>query len=308
MILQVGSINIDHIIKLERLPKQKETIYTKNSTTMLGGKGANQIIAAGRLGAEASFIAVVGKDDANKEMAYSTLRWANVDTSLIAEAEGINCGEGFVFVYENGENNILINTAANALITDDVLKENEDAFEKADIVVAEFGATIKTCYEACRIAKEHGCFTIVNPAPTGHIDDDFYKLIDLITPNEVEAQDYCGFEITDEDSAIKAGDFFHSKGVKNVVITMGSKGAYVSDGRMKMMIASHMVDAVDTSGAGDSFNGGLAYALDRGQDLFTAAAFANAVAACCVQKEGTALSMPSLNDVEKLLGKGEIAW
>ena len=159
---------------------------------------------------------------------------------------------------------------------------------------------METCEYAIKLAKELGRLTIVNPAPYAPISDSFYQNIDVITPNEIEAADFCEFEITDAGSASRACVFFHSKGVRNVVITMGSQGAFVSDGRDQMMIPGYKVSAADTSGAGDSFNGGLAFAMNQNKDIFTAARFGNAVASLSVQKKGTARSMPSLDEVEKV--------
>ena len=144
--------------------------------------------------------------------------------------------------------------------------------------------------------------TILNPAPAAGIEDEFYPLVDIITPNEVEARDITGIEVCDEKSAQRAADFFHGKGTKAVVITLGSRGAFVSSGGEQRMIRSYAVDAVDTSGAGDCFNGALAYALHEGQDIFSAAGFANAAAAVSVTRRGTMASMPELADVLQQIG------
>jgi ribokinase len=148
-----------------------------------------------------------------------------------------------------------------------------------------------------KLAKEGGAMTLVNPAPVSEISDEFYKLIDVITPNEVETAQYVGFEIDGEEAAKKAAEFFHGKGVKNVVLTLGSNGAFVSDGSRSEMIPAYKVKAIDTSGAGDTFNGALAYALDRGYDIFTSARFANAASSVAVQKRGAVKGNPTLEEV-----------
>lgn len=299
MILGIGTINLDHIIDCTHLPAPKETIICKDITLMLGGKGANQIAAAARLGADNMFISMVGADDPNNPVIFKDLEWAGVNTEYIGETEGYS-GSAFVMVEDSGQNAIVINIAANGAISTDVIEKNRSCFEKADVVMTEFAVPMETCEAAMKLAKECGKTTIVNPAPYAPISDMLYANTDVITPNEVEAADFCGFAVTDEESASKACAFFHNKGVKNVVITMGSAGAYVSDGKEEMMIPSYKVDAIDTSGAGDSFNGGLAYALSLGKDIFTAARFGNAVGSLSVQKKGTARSMPTLEEVNKV--------
>ncbi|MBS7008810.1 ribokinase [Anaerostipes sp.] len=302
MILGIGTINLDYIINCRKLPKPKESIFSENVTKMLGGKGANQIVAAGRLGAETMFISMVGENDSNNEILFNDLKWAGVNTDYIGKAPAMSSGSAYVMVEDSGQNAIIINVAANAAITRDVIDKNIHCFEAADVVMTEFSVPMETCEYAMKTAKEMGCSTIVNPAPYAEISDDFYRNIDIITPNEMEAAGFCKFPVTDEKSASKASAFFHEKGVKNVVITMGHLGAFVSDGTRQVMIPSYKVDAVDTSGAGDSFNGGFAYAYSKKKDIFAAAEFANAVASLSVQKRGTAQSMPTLSEVENVLG------
>lgn len=164
----------------------------------------------------------------------------------------------------------------------------------------ENAVPVETCEYAMKLAKKNGKITIVNPAPYADISEEFYRYIDIITPNEVEASDFCGFPVTDEASAAEACAFFHRKGVKHVVITMGSQGVFVSDGAETLMIPCRRVNAVDTSGAGDSFNGAFAYACSIKKDIFTAARFGNAAASLSVQKKGTARSMPTLVEVESI--------
>lgn len=300
MILEVGTINLDHIISCQHLPAPKESVICKDVTLMLGGKGANQIAAAGRLGAKTILIGMVGKDDPSNAILFRDLQWAGVSTEHIGEVEGMGSGSAYVCVEESGQNQIIINVAANSAITPEVIDAKESCFDNVDVFVTEFSVPIDTCAYATKLAKKKGAITIVNPAPYAHISDDFYQDIDIVTPNEMEAADFCGFSITDEESAAKACQFFHEKGVEKVVITMGHAGAFVSDGNNMLMIPSYKVNAIDTSGAGDSFNGGLAYALSKKADIFTAAKFANAVASLSVQKKGTAQSMPTLEEVEKI--------
>lgn len=300
MILEVGTINLDHIIRCQHLPAPKESVLCNNVSLMLGGKGANQIAAAGRLGAETVFISMVGADDPNNAILFNDLKWAGVNIDHIGKAEGMSSGSAYVCVEESGQNQIIINVAANSAISPEFIDQNSECFKKADVFVTEFSVSVETCAYATKLAKENGAITIVNPAPYAYISDEFYANIDIITPNEMEAADFCGFPVSDEASAAKACEFFHGKGVKNVIITMGHAGVFVSDQKTMCMIPSYKVNAIDTSGAGDSFNGGFAYALSKKADIFTAAKFANAVASLSVQKNGTARSMPTLDEVNEI--------
>lgn len=300
MILEIGTINLDHIIDCRHLPAPKESILCKNVTLMLGGKGANQIAAAGRLGAKTMFISMVGEQDPNNEILFADLKWAGVNTDYIGTVPETSSGSAFVCVEESGQNTVIIHAAANAAITPAVIDKNKRCFELADICMTEFAVPVDTCEYAMKLAKKNGKTTIVNPAPYADISIEFYRYMDIITPNEIEAADFCGFPVTDEESASEACAFFHRKGVKNVVITMGSQGVFVSDGKKTLIIPCRKVNAIDTSGAGDSFNGAFAYACSMKKDIFTAARFGNAAASLSVQKKGTARSMPTLAEVESV--------
>ncbi|MEA5001941.1 MAG: ribokinase [Christensenella sp.] len=301
MILEIGSINVDYIIHNKRLPVPGETIYGKGVTIMGGGKGANQIAAAARLGAETVLLSKIGGLDHYNDTVMDDLRWANVNTDFVETVPDVYSGSGYVLVNETGQNSIIIILGANGEITPAYVDKNKACMDRAKICMVEFMIPMETCEHAIRTARKQGIVTLVNPAPSSPIDDSFYPYIDIITPNEIEAADFCGFAITNEESASEACTFFHNKGVKNVIITMGSRGAFVSDGKERMMVNSYKVNALDTSGAGDSFNGGFAYAYWRGCDLFTAAHFGNAVASLSVQRVGTMKSMPTLVETEQVM-------
>lgn len=297
MITNIGSINVDYIVNSPRMPVMGETISGNFMRVMAGGKGANQIGAAARLGAPTCFITMVGKKDGNLQVLLDDLKWANVGMDCVTAAEDAACGCAFVLINENGQNSIIIIHGADVLLTPEVIQTKKEYIRKSKICMTEFMIPMETCEYSIRLAKEQGVFTLVNPAPVSKIDDSFYKWMDLITPNEVEAEQYCGFPVADEESARAACGFFHGKGVKNVVITLGERGAYASDGKQGVMIDSYKVNAIDTNGAGDAFNGGLAYGLWRGYDLFTAARFANAVSSISVQRRGALHSAPTLEEV-----------
>jgi ribokinase len=298
MIAGVGSINVDYIIHVEHLPVPGETKYGKKETIMAGGKGANQIAAVARLGGEAIFLSKIGGLDHYNDLLFDDFKWAGIDTKYIETADDILTGAGFVMVAEDSQNSIIIMEGANKFILPEYVIKHKDVIERANICMTEFMIPTETCECAMRLAKEAGVTTLVNPAPARAVNDDFYRYIDIITPNEIEAAFFCGFVIDSEDAASKACDYFHGKGVKKVVVTLGSKGAYVSDGDTKIILRANKVDALDTSGAGDCFNGAFAYALDRGHDIFESAKFANAAASVSVTRIGTMRSMPSLKELE----------
>lgn len=296
MITNVGSINVDYIVTSPRMPILGETLLGHSVKVMTGGKGANQIAAAARLGAKTCFITMVGAHDGNLSILKGDLKWANVGMDCVIETEDAACGCAFVMINDAGQNSIIIIHGADVMLTPEVIQSKKAYIEKSRICMTEFMIPMETCEYSMKLAKENGVFTLVNPAPVASIDDSFYKYMDLITPNEVEAAQYCGFPVDDEKSVRAACEFFYGKGVKNVVITLGSRGAYAFDGKQGMMIDSHKVNAIDTNGAGDAFNGGLAYALWKGHDLFTAARFANGVSSISVQRHGALHSAPTLDE------------
>ena len=298
MIAVIGANTIDYFSYSKRLPMPGETMIGDSMMIGPGGNGANQAAAAAKLGVPVCWFSKVGQLDRYKDMVLDGLTAAGVDISAVEEEPGAFCGAGCVMINsETGQNSIIIMHGANAAITPAYIDRHKDRILQAKICMAEFQVPPATAKYALALAGENGAMTILNPAPAAGIEDEFYPLVDIITPNEVEARDITGIEVCDEESARRAADFFHGKGTKAVVITLGSRGAFVSSGGEQRMIRSYAVDAVDTSGAGDCFNGALAYALHEGQDIFSAAGFANAAAAVSVTRRGTMASMPGLADV-----------
>lgn len=298
MIAAIGSINADYIINYSHLPAPGETIYGKSEIVMCGGKAANQIAAASRMGAETLFLSAVGEDDPVKSMLYKDMQWAGLNTDSIIEVPGVLSGAGFCMINENSQNAIIIIEGANAGVTPEYVAEYKDEIAKASLVMCEYMIPQETCEYTMKLGRELGIPTLCNPAPYRKVDDSFYRYVDIVTPNEVEASQATGIEIMDEESAIKACDYFHDLGVKYVVMTWGSKGAFCSDGTKREMIPGYKVNAIDTSGAGDSFNGGFAYAFDKGYDIFECARFGNAVASRQVLRRGTMKANPTLEEVE----------
>ena len=284
MITEIGSTTVDYIIHNKRMPVPGETMYGDSLTIMAGGKGANQIAAASRLGAETLFLSKIGELDHYNDVIMADLKWAGVSSENIEIAPGKYSGSGFAMIGQDSQNSIIIMDGANGEISVEYVKKHADQIKKASIIMCEFMIPQETCEYVMKLGREAGIPTLCNPAPFRKVDEEFYKYVDIITPNEVEAAEACGFEINDEESAARACQYFHDLGVKYVVITM---------------IQCYKVNAIDTSGAGDSFNGGFAYAFDKGYSIFECARFGNAVASRSVQRVGTMRSMPTLEETEE---------
>ena len=299
MIVSVGSLNVDHIIHNWRLPRLGETIYGKNVTIMAGGKGANQMAAAARLGSKTVLISKVGGLDQYNSLIFNDMKWAGIDTSCIEQVDDIYTGSGYILVMDDSKNSIIIIEGANKYITPEYVEKHKDKINYANLCSTEFMIPNDTFEYTVKLAKKNGIPTLVNPSPSRPISEEIYKYIDIIMPNEVEASDYCGFKVDDEKSAMESCNFFHSKGVKNVVITMGSQGSFISDGERSIKIGCDKVDVIDSSGAGDSFNGGFSFAFDHGYDIFESAKFGNAVATRSVMRVGTMRSMPTRDEAEE---------
>ena len=300
MIVAVGSINTDYIINFTDFPVPGETIYGKSEEVMCGGKAANQIAAAARLGAETFFLSAVGQDDPVNDMLYRDMQWAGINTDCITKIPGVLSGAGFCMISQDSQNSIIIIEGANAGVSPEYVAEHKDKVAAASIVMCEFMIPQETCEYTMKLGRELGITTLCNPAPYRKVDDSFYQYVDIVTPNEVEAGQACGIEIVDEESAARACDYFHNLGVKYVVMTWGSRGAFCSDGERREMIPSYKVKAIDTCGAGDSFNGGFAYAFDKGCDIFECARFGNAVPSRQVLHTGTMKANPTLAEVEEV--------
>ena len=300
MILAVGSINVDYIIHSKRMPYDGETMYGKQVTIMAGGKASNQIAAASRLGAHGVLLSKYGGMDGYLEKVFNDLKWANVDTQYVEAAEGEYCGSGYIMVNETGDNRIIIIEGANGQVTPQYVEKNLPLLQKATLCMAEFMIPMNTCEYLAAQAKKYDIPIIVNPSPTRPMPDEMYKGIYLLIPNEHEAEELTGIQVETERDALECSHLFHQKGVKNVIITLGKRGAFVSDGSCSEMVPAYPVTPLDTSGAGDSFNGGVAYALSKGKTIFEAARFGNAVASQSIQRTGTMQSMPSLAEVEAI--------
>jgi ribokinase len=300
-ILVVGSSNTDMIIKVERIPKPGETILGGEFASAAGGKGANQAVSAARAGGAVTFIARVGQDMfGDQAVAGFVADGINVDH--VVRDRTSPSGVALIFVAQNGENSIAVASGSNARLAPADLKKS--AFGQASVVVLQLETPLKTVEAATKLATAAGARVILNPAPARALPDSLLRHVYLLTPNESEAELLTGIEVRDEAAAAKAAEALLARGVENVILTRGGRGALVAGRDGRGSVKAHKVKAVDTTAAGDVFNGTLAVALAEGKSLMDAARFASAAAAISVTRLGAQTSAPTRKEIERLLARG----
>ena len=299
-LIVLGSVNVDHILNVPKFPKPGETLSGSNYKISFGGKGANQAVAAGRLGANIQFIAAVGNDELGNKIKQQ-LNNDNINTCSVACIEGQNTGVALILVNAQGENQIAIHAGANAQVTTEYLLKYKDDIINADAILMQLETPLATIEQAAKLAKQHQTQVILNPAPAQKLSDDLLKHIDIITPNETEAEYLTGIKVLTEQDAEQAAMILHKKGIETVIITLGSKGAWVSSAQRGAIIAGFKVQVIDTIGAGDTFNGMLVTALLEGKTLEQAVKYAHAAGALSVTKPGAQTAVPFRNEVEEFL-------
>ena len=281
------------------IPEKGQTILGSQHIVGPGGKGSNQAIAAAKLNGSVNFITKIGKDK-NGEMALTIYNELGMNTASIIQDEKYSTGVAGIMVNEKtGDNAInIVPGAAGTLISDDI-DRNLNFIEKAQIFLTQLETPYDVTRYALKKAKEKGLVTILNPAPACEIEDDDFQLIDFFTPNETEAEFYLNKKIETKKDIKSASEQFLKKGVKNVVMTLGEKGCYFANEKENFFINAFKLKepVLDTTGAGDAFNGALAVGLSKDLDLEEALKFANKVAAISTTKQGAAASMPSLEDL-----------
>ncbi|MCP4760191.1 MAG: ribokinase [archaeon] len=299
----MGSFIVDLMMRAPKLPIPGETVKGTIFQIGPGGKGSNQGVAANRSGAETTMIAKIGNDEF-ADLAYNSFKNEGMTLDFIFKDDKLATGAALIMVDENsGQNKIIVTLGAS----NNILKENIDKainkIKNSDVFLTQLETNLDAMEYTVNIALENNVPIILNPAPADHISDELLKKIDYLTPNESEATALCGFKVEEIDEVKKAGEYLLKKGVKNVIFTLGSKGAYLYNNEIQKLFPPFEVDVIDTTGAGDAFNGGLATALAEGKSLEEAIIFANAVGSLSVTKIGTAPAMPYREDIDKLLEK-----
>jgi ribokinase len=299
-IVVVGSSNTDMILKLDRIPKPGETRLGGEFLTAAGGKGANQAVAAARAGGTVTMVARVGQDMFG-EAAVAGLVANGVNVQHVERTDGPS-GVALIFVGENGENSIGVASGANGKLSPEHVRKAKDAFADADVVMMQLETPLETVLAAAEQAKELGKLLILNPAPAQALPEKLLKKVTILTPNESEAELLTGVCVSDDASCGQAADALLAKGVQTVIITLGSQGAFVARQSIRERVAGFQATAVDTTAAGDVFNGALAVALAEGKPLLEAVRFANAAAAISVTRMGAQPSAPTRQEIENLAG------
>ena len=302
-ILVVGSSNTDMIIKMARIPKPGETIIGGEFASAAGGKGANQAVSAARAGGAVTFIARIGQDMfGDKAVAGFIAEGINVD--YVVRDRTSPSGVALIFVGQNGENSIAVASGANARLTPADVRKAKSAFRQAIVLLLQPETPLDTVEVAAELTAAAGGRVILNPAPARPLPDKLLRRVYLLTPNESEAELLTGIAVNNVDGAAKAADALRARGVQNVIITMGARGALVAGKRLRQLIPAFRVKAVDTTAAGDVFNGTLALGLAEGRSLLEAARFASAAAAISVTRMGAQTSAPTRKEIERLLAAG----
>jgi ribokinase len=296
----LGSVNADHVLSVLRFPKPGETLVGSGYHIAYGGKGANQAVAAGRTGANIAFIACVGGDDIGARMKEQFAR-DGMDTQAVMAIDGTTTGVAMIWVSADGENCIGISAGANAELTPARLQPHLPLINEADVLLMQLESPLNTVEAAAQAARAAGTKVILNPAPAQPLSESLLRLIDVITPNETEAQALTGVVVNTEADAQKAANILHDYGIATVLITLGAKGVWLSEQGKGELIPGFRVQAVDTTAAGDTFNGALVTAQLEGKPLRDAIRFAHAAAAISVTRSGAQPSIPLRAEVDEFL-------
>ena len=283
-----------------KIPAKGETILGNNYIVGPGGKGSNQAIAAARLNGEVNFITKLGKDS-HSEMALSIYKEAGVNVGSVIQDPKLSTGVAGIMIDENGNNAINIFAGAAANLKNEDIDKNLELLKKSKVFLTQMETPDITTIYALKKASENGCLTILNPAPARKINKDDFKLLDFFTPNETEVEFYLNKKIDTEQDIKNAAADFLNMGVKNIIITLGEKGSYFANENEEYLINAFELknEVVDTTGAGDAFNGALAVALAKDFTYKDAILFANKVAGISTTRLGAAVSMPLLKKVEE---------
>jgi len=296
----LGVFVADVAFRASRQPKLGETLIGSQFTLGPGGKGSNQAVAVARLGVDVTFISKLGRDTF-ADLAFDTWRAEGV-TTAVAQVDDEPTGAAYIFIEDKtGENAIIICPGAAMTISADLVENAGNAIINADVFITQLEQPVEAARRGLEIARNAGTVTILNPAPAAPIDGEILSLCDFVTPNESETEALTGLAVTNIDEARKAADAFLDKGVGAALITLCEAGVLFHNREMSEHIsACRVAPVVETTGAGDAFNGGFAAALARGFEPLEAARFGCAVAGISVTRPGTAPSMPTLQEAEKV--------
>ncbi|MFF6463288.1 ribokinase [Staphylococcus aureus] len=297
----LGSTNVDQFLTVERYAQPGETLHVEEAQKAFGGgKGANQAIATARMQADTTFITKIGTDGV-VDFILEDFKAAHIDTSFIIKTTEAKTGQAFITVNAEGQNTIYVYGGANMTMTPEDVINAKDAIINADFVVAQLEVPIPAIISAFEIAKAHDVTTVLNPAPAKALPNKLLSLIDIIVPNETEAELLSGIKVTNEQSMKDNANYFLSLGIKTVLITLGKQGTYFATKNQSQHIEAYKVNAIDTTAAGDTFIGAFVSRLNKSQDnLADAIDFGNKASSLTVQKHGAQASIPLLEEVNQV--------
>ncbi len=298
-ILVIGSSNTDLVIQTSHFPEPGETVMGGVFSTFAGGKGANQAVAASRLGAKVTFVARVGNDDFGRQ-AIDGFDKEGITTSHIFIDENEPTGVASIIINKDGENTIVVAPGANNMLSKTDIEAIVSLVEATDIVLVQLEVPLETVTFVIQLAHKLHKKIILNPAPAVKLDYNLFSYLDIITPNESETKILLGKKVSDLKSASEAAQVFLDKGVKNVVITLGKQGAFFKNDHEEYLIPAIKTEVIDTTGAGDTFNGALAVAISEGKSWRDALDFSNKAAAISVSRLGAQSSIPFRKEIEAI--------
>ncbi|CZF82710.1 Ribokinase [Grimontia celer] len=296
----LGSVNADHVLQVPSFPRPGETLHGRNYQVIPGGKGANQAVAAARLKADIGFIACVGDDPFGVNIRES-FKCDGINIGGVKMQADCPTGIAMIQVSDSGENSICISAEANAKLTAEAIEPELERIRQAEYLLMQLETPLDGIELAAQIAKRHDTKVILNPAPARELPESLLACIDIITPNETEAEVLTGVKVEDDVSAKAAADLLHGKGIETVMITLGAKGVYVSQNGEGQIVPGFRVEATDTTAAGDTFNGAFVTGLMESMPLKSAIKFAHAAAAISVTRFGAQTSIPTRDEVNVFL-------
>jgi len=297
----IGSLNMDLVVRAPRIPKPGETIIGTHDLQMIpGGKGANQAYCSAKLGAEVAMIGRVG-DDIFGEQLVNNLNKAGVNTHYIIQDIEASTGIAMIVVDESGQNSIVVSPGANGRVAPSDISHAEAVFLSANLILLQLEIPLPTVIEAAQLAKKHGVKVLLNPAPAQKLPNELLSLIDIMIPNETEAAILSEYDVSTDNGIKQAAAKLHQSGIKTIIMTRGSQGASLITENKITHFPAFPIKAVDTTGAGDAFVGSFAVAFAEGKSITSAIMFGNAAGALATIKPGAQPSMPSRDDLDKLL-------
>jgi ribokinase len=298
LVVVLGSINIDLVVCVPRLPQKGETVIGDRFFSASGGKGANQAVAVAKLGVSVEMVGQVGGDDFGQTL-LTNLQTAGVGTDAVTVNQETYSGVASIAVDERGANAIACAVGANSCVGETEVRRLQTLLPSAKVLMLELGVPLPVVVEAAKAARSIGCTVILDPAPAiANFPKELYSFVDIITPNELEASQLVGFAVEDEASATRAAEELRQRGIKKAIVTLGSRGCLYSTSEETCFVPVIPVEVVDTVAAGDAFNGGLAAALASGKSFKEAVRWGMGASALSVTKNG---AQSSLCDRESLM-------